>query len=951
MTTDTVKDLLANLQHAIGFEQVKFDQMTRLLYSTDASNYQIVPIGVTFPRHADDVSAIHEIANQHRTPLLPRGGGSSLAGQAVGKAIVMDFSRYMRRVRSINAETQTITVESGLILSHLNQQVQSLGLMYGPDPASAERATVGGCVANNSTGAHSILYGMTADNIQRLEVALASGERVWLDESRESLNKIRQMVGQLAIQHADEIAARYPKTFRTVAGYALNKIDPANVNLNWLLAGSEGTLATIVQAELNLVKRPTGAEKRLALVHFATLRESLEATPRIMELQPSAIELMDRMLMTMTRRHPQYSRRLNFVDGDPEVVLIVEFYGASSKELDAKIQSLKDLLRRIGHKGSITYAISPAEQSNIWSVRAVGLGLLMSERSAAKPIPFIEDAAVPVEHLADYIDDVADIIRREGTTFAIYAHASAGCLHVRPLINLKTVQGHQQYRAIGDAVAQVVMKYHGTITGEHGKGIARGEYGELLFGPQLTQAFRQIKQAFDPHNLMNPGKIIDPPKMDDPTLMRYTPEYELIPIQTRFDWDSEGGFDGAVEMCNGAGVCRKEGVGTMCPSYMATLDEAHATRGRANALRQAMAGKLGADGMTSKAVFDVFDLCLACKACKAECPSSVDVARIKAEFLANYYDTHGAPFSTRLFANIHRLNHLGSLTPRLSNWMLGSALGRIGAKMLGLPTERPLPKLAKKRFSQQVLLSFSSEAGATLVIDTFTEYNHPEIGLALLKIAEKLELPLNIIRLPAQGCCGRPAISKGLLAMGKQMATANVRYLSGLAGPFLFLEPSCLSAFIDEYPVLVDKSLQEIARRVAEQCISAEAWLVQKLERRDIVWDRKPRKLLLHGHCHQKSLWGTKDTLRCLQSIPEANVTEIDSGCCGVAGSFGYEHYDLSLKIAEQRLLPAIRSHPDAIPVAPGTSCRTQLHDAGFAAYHPVEIVAQAMAVSRNSRK
>lgn len=941
---EAAHELVADLQGALGTEQVKFDYMTRLLYSTDASNYQIMPIGVTFPRDADDVVAIHEIARRHRAPLLPRGGGSSLAGQTVGKAVVMDFSRHMRRVRSINGDTASVTVEPGVVLGQLNKQVRSLGLMYGPDPASAERATVGGCIGNNSTGSHSILYGLTADHVKRLEVVLANGERTWLDARSTTLDRLRTQVGQLVAGCRDEIAARYPKTFRTVAGYALNKIDPENVDLNWLMAGSEGTLATIVQAELNLV--PTPKMRRLAIVHFDTLRASLEATPAIMELAPSAVELMDRMLMEKTRLNPEFAPKLvQFIEGDPAAILGVEFYGESDAELAAHIERLKALLRRIGHQGAVTIAVTPQEQAMVWAVRKAGLGLLMSERSDAKPIAFIEDAAVPIEHLADYIDDVDRIVRDAGTTYSIYAHASAGCLHVRPLINLKSAKGRQQYRQIADAATDAVIKYCGTVTGEHGKGLSRSEFGEKLFGPELMNAFREVKRAFDPDNLMNPGKIVDATRMDDPATLRYTPDYTVIELRTRYDWSADGGLSGAAEMCNGAGVCRKEGEGTMCPSFMATLDEAHATRGRANALRMAMSGRLKPDNLGSEAVHEVFDLCLSCKACKAECPSSVDVARMKAEFLAAYHDIHGTPLASWVFGNIHRLNALGSLLPGLSNAILSSRIGWSTARLAGLPTERPLPLLAQRRFSHWAVSSPNAEV--TLVVDTFTEFNHPEVGHAFLRAANVLGARVAVMRLPGQACCGRPAISKGLLDQAKDMATANVKHLSAKldAGPFVFLEPSCQSAFTDDYPGLVDQPMQAKARQVADRCMSAESWLVSKLaERRDqLKWANQPSEILLHGHCHQKALWGTASTRQLLQSIPGAQVSEIDSGCCGVAGSFGYEHYDLSLRIANQRLLPAIAAKPDALVAAPGTSCRTQIHEAGYRVWHPVEIVANAL--------
>ena len=942
-----IDELLRELQAAIGRESAEADRMTRLLYSTDASNYQMMPLAVTYPRDADDVAAVHEVARKYGAPVLPRGGGSALAGQAIGEAVIMDFTRHMRRLRAVNAEARTVDVEPGMILGALNAGLAPLDLMFGPDPASAERAAIGGIVGNNATGAHSIRYGMTADHVARLQVVLADGQLVWLDESTAALNRIRSIVSDLVVERAPLIKARYPRTWRTVAGYALDKIDPDDVNLNWLLCGSEGTLATVVRAELRLVERPRSENKRLALVHFDTLRASLEATPRILELEPAAIELMDKFLLDKTRAAAGYRDRLTFVEGDPAAILLVEFVG-SERELSAKVQDLKAHLARLGFRGVVTVAETAAQQDDVWTVRKAGLGLMMSERSEAKPVSFIEDGAVPVEHLADYIGDVERIISDNDTTYAIYAHASAGCLHIRPLINLKTLKGREQYRAIADAVAETVMKYQGTITGEHGQGLARSEFSEYLFGAELMSAFRAVKGAFDPDNMMNPGKIIDAPPMDSADLLRYSPDYEVIDVETRYDWSADNGFAGAVEMCNGAGVCRKEGAGTMCPSYMATLDEAHSTRGRANALRAAISGALP-DDLGDPAVKAVLDLCLGCKACASECPSSVDVAKLKSEFLATWNDWHGVDLATRLFGNIHRVNRLVGALPRLSNLLMNHSLSQYAAGQLGLPTERPWPKFADRRFSAE-RQPRHGQPDAVLIIDTFTEWNHPEVGQAAMELAARLGLRVNARRLPGQACCGRPAISQGLLDSAKALATDNVLGLSrdNPEAPLIFLEPSCLSAFTDDYLRLVDPEDQPAARSLAERCLSAEAFFADAIAGRAerLAWRAESRRILLHGHCHQKALWGTADTLRLLGLIPGADVSEMDTGCCGLAGSFGYAHYDLSMKIAEDRLLPTIRENPEAIVAAPGTSCRAQIHDAGYDAAHPLEVVLRALAVN-----
>jgi len=823
-----IHDLLHDLRSRLGPEQAAADQMTRVLYSTDASNYQVMPLAVTFPRDADDVVAVHETARKFDVPVLPRGGGSALAGQAVGEAIIMDFTRHMRRVRSVNAEARTVNVEPGLILGNLNGQLAPMGLMFGPDPASAERAAIGGVVGNNATGAHSIRYGMTADHVSRLQVALANGDLVWLDQSTDALNRIRSTVSDLAAEYSALIAARYPRTWRTVAGYALDKIDPADVDLNWLLCGSEGTLATVVRAELRLVESPKIENKRLALVHFDSLRASLEATPRILELEPSAIELMDKFLLDKTRAAAGYRDRLTFVEGDPAAILVVEFVGGE-RELGAKIADLKAHLTRLAYRGAVTVAESPGQQNDVWTVRKAGLGLMMSERSAAKPISFVEDAAVPVESLADYISDVERIIYDNDTTYAIYAHASAGCLHIRPLIDLRTLKGRDQYRNIADAVAATVKKYQGSITGEHGQGLVRGEFSEHLFGAELMEAFRQVKRAFDPQNMMNPGKIIDSPPMDSAELLRYSPDYQVIDVQTRYDWSADQGFAGAIEMCNGAGVCRKEGVGTMCPSYQATLDEAHSTRGRANALRAAISGALP-DDLGNAALKEVFDLCLSCKACASECPSAVDVATLKSEFLAAWHDRRGIPLSTRVFGNIHRVNQFAGRLPGLSNFLLNHPLGKLGAEILGLPAERPLPRYADRPFSA-ASYPRHDRPEAILIVDTFTEWNHPEIGEAVMELARRLGLRVNARRLPGQGCCGRPAISKGLLDNAKAMAGSNVLglYRQHPDAPYIFIEPSCLSAFTDDYLTLVDPGMQAAAKSLAARCQSVESFFAEKL--------------------------------------------------------------------------------------------------------------------------
>lgn len=946
--------------------EAKFDRLTRLLYSTDASIYQIMPLGVAFPRDADEVAAIVEIAARHNTPILPRGSGSSLDGQAIGHALILDFTRYMDRVVEVNPEAHTVRVQPGMILGNLNQHLKAYGLMFGPDPASAERATVGGIVGNNSTGAHSIIYGMTSDHVIALDVVLADGScarldalsgDTWEDRSRRSglEGAIYRAVPDILQRYAGPIATRYPKTWRTVAGYNLNHVvEPHSTNIARLVVGSEGTLAVTTEATLNLV--PTIKMTRLAMVHFSSMRAALEAVPVLLESSPTAIELIDKMMLDLARDKIEYRRLLTFIEGDPAVVLIVEYSGDTESKLDAGIVRLRAALMRIGHHEPVVVVADPAGRANVWYVRKVGLGILMSIKGDAKPLPFIEDAAVPVERLADYIDGVFDIVRQAGLSqMGVYAHASAGCLHLRPLINLKTAEGLRQLRQIAEAVVDLVVSLGGTTSGEHGEGLARGEFSERLFGPELVQAFREVKRAFDPQGILNPGKIVDAPRMDNEAILRFGTNY-ATPYTLRrtvFSFEADFGFAGAVEMCNGAGVCRKIGQGVMCPSFMVTREEAHSTRGRANALRAAMTGLLGPDAMTSRELYDVLDLCLSCKACKAECPSSVDMAKLKAEFLYHYYQQHGTPLRSWVFGRIATLNRLAQPIAPLANWALNGA-GRWVITRLGVHPARRLPQFAAQPFSHWYRQHRrdrhpTTETGRQVVFfhDTFTEHNHPQIGQAVIHVLEAAGY--EPILLPSRKCCGRPAVSRGLLDEAQWLARHNVALLASYAErgiPIVGCEPSCMTMLVDEYLDLVPGPQ---ARAIAAMSMTVETFLVREAEAGNLklTFDAAPRHVLFHGHCQQKAIFGISNTLAALRLIPSCTIEPIESGCCGMAGSFGYEaeHYDLSLKLAEMSLAPAVRAAtPDTIICASGTSCREQIeHTTGRCALHPIEVLAAAL--------
>lgn len=942
--------------------EVRFDDVSRLLYSTDASNYQIEPVGVVFPKHADDVVAAHSIAAQRNVPLLPRGAGTSLAGQTVGHALVMDFSRHLNQVISVDAEARTAKVQPGVIVSHLNAQLAPLGLMLGPDPASGDRATIGGSLSNNATGMHSILYGMFGDHVRAVDVVLADGTRLTLGDGAAAhpvRTRLEDQLRQILRDNASEIAARYPKTWRNAAGYALNTLDPDNLNLARLFAGAEGTLGTVVAVELGLVSRP--AKTRMALLHFDDLRAALESVPAILETEPSAIELIDRMLVDMTRTHPEFSKLLTFVDGDPAAILVVEFYGDTDAELTAKTERLRERMARAAYQGSMTLAITAQQMANVTRVRKAGVGLLMSMRGELKPVPFIEDAAVPVEHLPDYVAGVQELVAAHDTKVAIYAHASAGCLHIRPLVSLKTAEGLRRYRAIAEAATELAIKFEGTTSGEHGEGLSRGEFSRLLFGPQLSEAFRQVKLAFDPAGLMNPGKMVDVGPMDDPRTLRYGPDYAVPQALTklRLDWSADGGYPGAVEMCNGAGVCRKEGTGVMCPSYMATRDEAYSTRGRANALRLAMMGALGSPEIANERVIEVLDLCLSCKACKSECPSRVDMARLKAEFTASYYDTRRVPLRSWIFGHIHRLNQLGSLVPWVSNLALRSPVSRWLFGRIGVATQRQMPLFARERFSVWYRKNYArpererGKAQAPILIsDTYTEYNYPHLGRAALKVAEAAGFEVEVWGPRELDCCGRPLISKGLLDDARFLAIRNVQRMAPLARNgqrFMLIEPSCAAAFRDEYRDLVPAEMRADAQCVAEAVITVEEWLAEVAGSDAVMqmtFDATPSEVLMHGHCYQRALWGTSAAHRMLHMVPNCTIAEPDDGCCGLAGSFGYEaeHYELSMKIGEQRLFPAVRAAKDAVVIASGVSCREQIeHGTGRHVLHPVEFVAERL--------
>lgn len=971
-TESQVKAFLDELRSQVQGE-VRGDDHNRILYSTDASIYQRLPHGVFLPETVEDLEIAVSLAAREGIPLLPRGGGSSLAGQAVNEALVIDTSRHLDQVIEINREESWVRVQPGLVLDVLNLATAPFGLQFGPDPASSNRAAMGGIVSNNSTGAHSILYGMTADHVLEIDVLLSDGtparfgpadtaELEQLAQKPGLEGDIYRRIRSITQTHAETIRRATPQHWRRCGGYNLDRFvegvnykvppDP-RFNLARLICGAEGTLAVITEMKLGLVPRPTGTA--LAIVHFEQLYEALRAVPHILEVEPSAVELLDHLALTMCREVPEYARLLDtFLAGSPNCVLITEFYGENEGELGKKINRLKQHLESRNIQATVVPAIDPSLQQNVWNVRKVGLGLLMSIKGDHKPIPFIEDAAVPVEHLADYVTRIENFCEGLGTRVAYYAHASAGCIHIRPLINTKEAAEVDKLEAISEFALELLTEYGGALSSEHGDGRARSWLNEAFFGRELYGLFKEVKAAFDPNNLLNPGNIVDGPAMTEH--LRYGATYETIPVREHIDFSEDLGFARAVEMCNGAGICRKTTTGTMCPSFMVTREEEHSTRGRANALRAALSGVLPPEEFTSPRMYETLDLCIECKACKAECPSSVDMAKIKFEFLTHYYERHRVPMRTRLFAGIWRANRIGSgrLAP-LVNGVLSTAPVRWGLeKTLGISQRRSLPALSAQPFTdwfhQRRRASVAASPDAPSVVlfnDTFHTYNHPEVARAA---SEVLEAAGFRIELPGHRCCGRPMISKGLVEEARQAARETIERLAPFAErgiPIVGLEPSCILSIRDEYFTLLPEDPR--VREVAKLTYTFEEFIADKARTGDLQlnFQESNQRALLHGHCHQKALVGTGPALETL-SLAGLQVEEVDSGCCGMAGSFGYEaeHYDISMAMAERRLLPAVRTcDDDTVIVAAGVSCRSQIeHGAGLRALHPAEVLRQALA-------
>ena len=958
------------LTKAISTRDVRYDRVSRALYSTDASVYQIVPLMVAFPATADDVAAVVRMCAQFGVPITARGGGTSQAGQSIGAGVILDCSKHFDRVLEINVSERSARVEPGCVLDDLNLAVKPHGLQFAPDVSTSNRATIGGMIANNSSGARSVAYGKTIDHVLELKIVLSDGSLIHtkaviqaeLDAKylREDLEgACYRVVQSLAVQHACEIDRRFPKILRRVGGYNLDdfvpvrKLDPQGnaCNLARIFVGSEGTLGMTTEAKLKLVELPHA--RATLVVEFNELLEALAATPMILKHSPTAVEVIDQYVLDSTRLNPEANRLRNFLHGDPAAILLIELYDDRAELLMPRLVALEQDLRGCGFGYHWLAVVDTATQARVWKLRTMALGLSMAEKGDAKAISFVEDTAVAPERLCEYIDEFLRIIARHQTKAGVYAHASVGCLHVRPVINLKTAEGVRTFEAIAEEVADLVLKYGGALSGEHGDGLVRSPFQEKMYGSVLYQAFCELKGTFDPNNMFNPGKIVHAPPLS--ANLRFGSGYVTPNVSTTFDFSGDGGLLPAAELCAGVGDCRKKRDGTMCPSFQATRDERDSTRGRANLLRLAITGQLGFEGFTDPSVRDVLDLCLECKACKSECPTNVDMARLKAEFLHQYHREHGVPWRNRVFGHVADLGRIGSALAPASSWLAQSGVSRwLNAKFLGIDYRRVPPAFARRsltrRFSSQVRdTDIDPRPDRVLLFpDTFANYFQPEVGIAAIELLQRSGHQVTLGPRNLR-CCGRPLMSNGLLDQAVANARHNVDRLYKWAdrgGSIIACEPSCILTIKDDYPALLRGQLRTQAETVAQACLTFEEYLDALMHRncnRMLTWKPGPRKILVQAHCHQRSLVGTEPTLKILRALPGTEVIDLNAGCCGMAGSFGYEaeHYEISRLVAEQRLLPTLRdAGSEAVVVAPGFSCRLQIrHFTGQEAVHPAELL------------
>jgi len=980
--------------------QVLFDTASRGRYATDASIYQVMPVGVFVPRTQDDVATAIDIARDLGAPVLMRGAGTSQCGQTTGAALVIDTSKHLRKVLAFDRETMTADVEPGIVLDALNAQLKSERLWFPVDVSTSAQATIGGMAGNNSCGSRSIAYGNMVHNVLGIDAWLSDGSSVSfgpLAGLGAKERAIAEFVRALAIENRAEIAAHWPKVLRRVAGYNLDIFDPqselpytpdGSVNLAHLLVGAEGTLA--VYRSLKLQLAPLPGNKVLGVVNFPTFRAAMDSAQHLVKLKPTAVELVDRTMIDLARANPAFRPTIEAaLIGAPAAILLVEFSGDDRNELLRRLRALVELVGDLGLPGAVVEMPDEGPQKALWEVRKAGLNIMMSLKGDGKPVSFIEDCAVPLEHLAEYTDALTEVFGRHGTRGTWYAHASVGTLHVRPILDMRR-DGAAKMRSIAEEASALVRKFKGAYSGEHGDGLARGEWIAWQFGPKIDEALRALKQRLDPINLLSPGRIIDPPPMDDASLFRFAPTYRTIALKPVFDWsawnvhndpateqttapgtggDNTGGFAKAVEMCNNNGHCRKFDAGTMCPSYRVTRDEKHLTRGRANTLRLALSGQLRADGsspmpasidsFTSEAVREALDLCVGCKGCKRDCPTGVDMAKMKLEFTAQDKACHGFTLKDRLIGSLPDYARHASRVPWLMNLRNRvPALARAGERWLGLSAKRTLPAWRSDTFTRAMpslgLVGRDDALAATkavvLFVDTFNGTFETENALAAVRVLQAAGYAVHCPESPSGPlCCGRTLLAAGMADRAKAKARALLDTMLPFAERGIFivgLEPSCLLTLRDEMQVM---GLGDTAATVGRQALLFEEFIARESRegRFALPLRSATQPLLVHGHCHQKAFGALQPVFDVLRLIPGANPMPIESSCCGMAGSFGYEaaHREVSMQMAELTLLPAIRNAPDALIIADGTSCRHQIADgAAREAKHVARVLADHLA-------
>ncbi len=926
--------------------EVLFGAGDRGRYSTDASIYQMAPIGVVVPRTIADVEAAMGIAREEGVPILARGGGTSQCGQTVNTALVLDCTKYLRNV--ISVEGDRATVQPGITLGALNAALKPTGQFFPVDPSTWQRCTIGGMAANNSCGSKSIRYGLMADNVTAIDAILADGSTARFDEHGPQ-NDLAARLRALGVAEAAEIVARFPKQLRSVGGYNLQALGG---NLARLLVGSEGTLAFSAALDLNLW--PIKPRKVLGICQFPTFRAAMDASRHLVTLDPEAVELVDRTMIDLGRSIAMYRATIDrIVIGEPDSILIVEFHGHDDGPLLAKLALLDEMMADLGLPGAVVRATDPAFQAEIAEVREAGLNIMMSMKGDGKPVSFIEDCAVDLDDLGDYTERLNDVFAKHGTKGTWYAHASVGCLHVRPVLNMKDPADVRTMRAVAEECFALVREYKGSHSGEHGDGIVRSEFHDSMFGPRIVRAFEQVKDAFDPTGLLNPGKIVRAPKMDDRTLFRYGPAYAAdAGVKPVLDWSAYpgplGGLLGAVEMCNNNGTCRKFDAGSMCPSYRATRDETHLTRGRANTLRLAITGQLGPEALASDEVAEALSLCVSCKACKRECPTGVDMAKMKIEVLAARAAKHGVPLRDRIVAHLPRWAPFATIFPLLANireWLPG---GRwLAERALGIAAARPLPRFSRGFHDAEASGDSPGAKGDVLLLaDTFNRAYEPENLRAARRVLRAAGYRAIIAQAPKGTrplCCGRTYLAAGMVDQARAEAR---RTLAALAQhpdlPVLGLEPSCLLTLRDEFAALLPGSVTEA---LAARSFLLSEWIAKVAP--EIAYRDTPVTAHVHGHCHQKAFGAFPAALAALQRIPGLRAKPITSACCGMAGAFGYDvtRQEASRAMAGLSLIPAVQAAgADDIIIADGTSCRHQIADlAGRPAVHSVRVMDGAL--------